>query len=572
MKRCLNCMEEYEDHLRICPWCGGSGGEAAPFVLKAGSILQGRYIVGTCRRVRDCDIRYIGWDALFERKVYIDEFYPPRLAGRSEDGQVQPAAGKEEIYEENRKRFFRERRELIRLYKADDIEEVYSCFSENGTSYAVFRFTEGMTLRDLVEQKGRMDESEAMACLYMALEALKKIHGLGLVHGAVELENLLVTEEKKIILCGFGEPCHWCGNPRQRDYGQPGEKTDLYGLAAVLGKLLLGKLDARPAEVARWLDSPECHLPVRTVLAVKNSLTKDEKKRITSLKNFYDRVFGDSVTMKLAADGRSGGHRRMSEKGGRRLPFFLGTAAGVMAVLVLAVFLAAGPLKSSQPSEEGETVSSEQQENGSSGPEESRSGEESGAVPETEETETSEGEEDSEENSEEEEKKTDGDPAKEQEEAGAKEPAKMKETSEAKESEKARETSEAKKETSAKKTTQKTHETSAAAEQTPAPQSQPAGNQAGEKAPAATSAPETAQADQPKGSGAEKDGIVQEEMKKEEASAAETLPPLNSGSGADQKEEKINGPEGEPKDGQAEAETLPEQLLDQNGPGTKLSD
>ena len=87
MKRCLNCMEEFEDHLRICPACGGGKGREYPFALKAGSILQGRYIVGNCQRARACDIRYIGWDALFERKVFIEEFYPARLADRMRTGE-----------------------------------------------------------------------------------------------------------------------------------------------------------------------------------------------------------------------------------------------------------------------------------------------------------------------------------------------------------------------------------------------------------------------------------------------------------------------------------------------------
>lgn len=343
MKRCLNCMEEYEDHLRICPWCGGGGGgKDLPFALKAGSILQGRYIVGTCCGARDCDIRYIGWDALFERKVYIEEFYPARLADRTEDGRVCPAAGREEEYRENLERFQAFRKRLVRLYKERDIEELYSCFPENGTAYATFRYSEEKTLKTYVEEGGG-DESEAIAFLYMGLEALKKVHSLGLTHGGVDLENFRITEEGKLVLCGFAEPCHWCGDPGMTDYGNPGEKTDLQGLAMMFGRLLLRRCDAKAAEVARYLDSGEHHLPVRTVLAVKNSITKDEKKRIATLENFYDRVFGDSVTMKLAANGEKGS-RRETPKRRNRIPYFAGAAGGMAAVLLLAVFLVSGPL------------------------------------------------------------------------------------------------------------------------------------------------------------------------------------------------------------------------------------
>ena len=334
MKRCLNCMEEFEDHLRICPACGGGKGREYPFALKAGSILQGRYIVGNCQRARACDIRYIGWDALFERKVFIEEFYPARLADRDENGRVWPASGQEEAYRENLGRFVHFRKELIRLYKETDIEEVYSCFEENGTAYAAFRYTEDRTLEDLVSGNVLLKDSDAMAFLYMALEAVKKIHGLGLTHGAVNLENLQVTAEGKLVLTGFGEPCHWCGDPEQIDYGNPGEETDLFGLALVFGKMLLGKSGAGPAEIVKYLDSGDHHLPVRTVQALKHSLTRDPKKRLTSLDSFYDRLFGDSMTMKLAeGEGRS---RGSSGRGKRRLVI---CAAAV--ILFLGAFLAA---------------------------------------------------------------------------------------------------------------------------------------------------------------------------------------------------------------------------------------
>ena len=111
----------------------------------------------------------------------------------------------------------------------------------------------------------------------------------------------------------------------------------------MFGRLLLRRCDAKAAEVARYLDSGEHHLPVRTVLAVKNSITKDEKKRIATLENFYDRVFGDSVTMKLAANGEKGS-RRETPKRRNRIPYFAGALGGMAAVLLLAVFLVSGPL------------------------------------------------------------------------------------------------------------------------------------------------------------------------------------------------------------------------------------
>ena len=37
MKRCLNCMEEFEDHLRICPACGAASPKGNRFCIHCGA-------------------------------------------------------------------------------------------------------------------------------------------------------------------------------------------------------------------------------------------------------------------------------------------------------------------------------------------------------------------------------------------------------------------------------------------------------------------------------------------------------------------------------------------------------
>ena len=93
MRRCLNCMEEYPDqHGNTCPYCGFTEGEkeSQPSSLRPGSILQRRYIVGNVIKAREQDLTYIGWDALFERKVQIQEYYPKKLAERKEGLLAKP--------------------------------------------------------------------------------------------------------------------------------------------------------------------------------------------------------------------------------------------------------------------------------------------------------------------------------------------------------------------------------------------------------------------------------------------------------------------------------------------------
>ena len=64
MKRCLGCMEEYQEKEAICPHCGWTEDnfDTPKGILEPGNILKGRYIVGTVRRQDELDILYIGWD------------------------------------------------------------------------------------------------------------------------------------------------------------------------------------------------------------------------------------------------------------------------------------------------------------------------------------------------------------------------------------------------------------------------------------------------------------------------------------------------------------------------------
>lgn len=347
MKRCLNCMEEYEDNCGRCPRCLYTEGEESqyPYALKAGSILQGRYIVGTCRGVRDCDITYIGWDALFDRKILIQEFFPYQCVERSRGDILTVRNGMEELYSEGLSRFVHYQRNLIRLYKEEDIISIYSCFRANQTAYATMQFSEAMTLGQWIEQEGRLDEREALAFLYQAVQAVKKVHSLGLLHGDIRMDNFWMTGTGGLVLKGFAEPCHYCGDPEQKDYRNIGEWIDVYGLSRFFGEMLLGKEDIIGEDILEILDCDGTKLPVRTIMAVKSGLDAVKNHRILSLEEFSDRIFGDSATMRLVnRAGRSHGRGPYptAKKGGIPRQDILIGAAAVAVILVAAVFFIMG--------------------------------------------------------------------------------------------------------------------------------------------------------------------------------------------------------------------------------------
>ena len=72
-KRCMGCMEEFQEDFHFCPNCGYEDG-APPkeaYHLKPGSMLKGRYIVGRVLGFGGFGVTYIGYDTVLNHKVAI---------------------------------------------------------------------------------------------------------------------------------------------------------------------------------------------------------------------------------------------------------------------------------------------------------------------------------------------------------------------------------------------------------------------------------------------------------------------------------------------------------------------
>ena len=71
MKLCMGCMNEIEDHLSTCPYCGFN--ETAlrqeSYYLDPGTIIGGKYIVGRVLNYGGHTVSYMGMDAEKNRKV-----------------------------------------------------------------------------------------------------------------------------------------------------------------------------------------------------------------------------------------------------------------------------------------------------------------------------------------------------------------------------------------------------------------------------------------------------------------------------------------------------------------------
>ena len=241
MKRCLNCMKEYEEgYGSKCPHCGYDQSSAADdSVLPPGSILQGRYIVGTVIRRRKVDVIYQGWDALFDRHVRIQEYFPRYCAARSGKEHISIYDSKSEQFQKGLELFYNSSRQLIRLYREADVIRYYACFYANKTAYAVMEQKPLMTLQAWAGRKP-LKEKEALAVVRSAVHILKKVHQYGVIHGMPDGESFWIQEDGGLILKDFVSWRYVSGEPGIIGYGRVQEEADVYGLGLLLCSLLTG--------------------------------------------------------------------------------------------------------------------------------------------------------------------------------------------------------------------------------------------------------------------------------------------------------------------------------------------
>ena len=94
MKRCLNCMKEYEEQEKKCPHCGYVEGTSPKeiYYLLPGTILNNRYIIGTSCGAGGFGTVYRAWDHNLDKMVAIKEYYPTSIVGRAPGEKLTAAA------------------------------------------------------------------------------------------------------------------------------------------------------------------------------------------------------------------------------------------------------------------------------------------------------------------------------------------------------------------------------------------------------------------------------------------------------------------------------------------------
>jgi eukaryotic-like serine/threonine-protein kinase len=217
-----------------------------------GRVLEGRYAVQSRIARGGMATVYLAVDQRLDREVALKVMHPDLAQD-----------------EEFLRRFIREARSAARL-SHPGVVAVYDQGQDDGSWFLVMEYVPGRTLRDLINERGRLTPREALSLLDPVLDALAAAHWTGIIHRDIKPENVLLADDGRVKVADFGLARAITTNttnndskvllgtvaylaPEQVERGVADARSDVYAIGIVLFEMLTGRkpfLGDTPIQVA----------------------------------------------------------------------------------------------------------------------------------------------------------------------------------------------------------------------------------------------------------------------------------------------------------------------------------
>lgn len=159
--------------------------------------------------------------------------------------------------EEFIRRFRREAQSATSL-SHPNVVNIYDVGEEEDLYYIVMEYVEGQTLKDYINEKGRLSVSETVRILEQIVAAVSHAHDNHIVHRDIKPHNILMSKDGEAKVTDFGiaraiseatithtnsvlGSVHYL-SPEQARGGQVTYKSDLYSLGVVTYEMLSGEV------------------------------------------------------------------------------------------------------------------------------------------------------------------------------------------------------------------------------------------------------------------------------------------------------------------------------------------
>ena len=354
-----------------CSHCGfdPAANPSQPYVLRPGTIVRGKYILGAPLGQGGFGITYIGWDLAAERKVAIKEYFPSGQVSRNttisnellwyttEAARFAQDGGMESFQKEARK--------MARVANIPQVVNVLEVFQENATAYIVMDFVEGETLQKRLKKTGPLLWDQAKDIFLPVVNAMVQVHRAGLIHRDLSPDNLMLEPGGSVRILDLGAAKDLNINSgassmqvaksgfspleQYTQRGGSGTWTDVYALAATMYYTLTGVLppaavDRVSGDTLRW-DLPQLlALPKNVLDAMQKAMILLAEKRTQTMAEFAGQL------TQAAPDPRP--------KPARKKWLIPAVAAAAVLLVIGSIAVMGGRKKGSAPSESLNTSTS----------------------------------------------------------------------------------------------------------------------------------------------------------------------------------------------------------------------
>ena len=325
MKRCLGCFQVVDDSYDVCPYCGYKEKEndVPRWILPPGTILNGKYQVGRSLGEGGFGITYLAWDVNMETKIAIKEYFPANIVSRdntSEGGNhvAQNVTVSSLNFDEGLKRYVKEASILAKFFDLPGIVSVKDFFYENGTAYFVMEYIDGMSLKDYLSANGgKIGYEEAIALMQPVISSLYVIHQNNLLHRDISPDNIMISSDGQIKLIDFGAARSmeqaadngmtvmlkhgYAPIEQYSRNGAQGPFTDVYGVCAVLYRMITGNVpadatdratgDGTKSDILVPIKKVNRKVPGHIAQAIEKGLSVLPENRQQDMQQLYDDLY-----------------------------------------------------------------------------------------------------------------------------------------------------------------------------------------------------------------------------------------------------------------------------------------
>lgn len=316
---CMGCMKEI-GNVQQCPFCGFHNDTVAPApYLPLRTVIGGRYTVGKVISASGDGVTYIAWDNESRETVTVREFLPVENITRLQ-GQTEVIVNEDSrlVFYDSVREFLALNRKLAMSRNLSALIPVIDIIEENNTAYAVSEYLETITLRDflLKSRTGYLGWDKVKTLMMPVLTTVASLHSMDIYHRGISPNTLVLGRDGKLRLTGFMISSARCLKTRVKpemfpgyaaieqyhDVDDTGAWTDVYGIAAVIYRALIG---STPSEASERITNDKLMIPPRfaealpayLVSALDHALTIEPGDRTATVDELREELSGSPSTM-----------------------------------------------------------------------------------------------------------------------------------------------------------------------------------------------------------------------------------------------------------------------------------